>query len=59
MTLRVEWTGFALERAEVLTDFLARHSPSAAARAIGGLFDRVALLAEQPELGHARPASRG
>ena len=53
--MRIEWTLFAIERVEVLTEFLARKSPRAAARIIEDLLDRVAVLADQPELGPVLP----
>lgn len=50
--MKIEWTLFALDRVDVLTEFIARKSPEAAIRAINELFDRVAILEEQPDVGH-------
>lgn len=52
MSARLEWTAYALERVEELSDFLARRSRAAAAQAVAELFERSALLRDQPELGH-------
>lgn len=52
MSMRIEWTLFALDRVDELSEFIARKNPEAAIRAINELFDRVAVLAEQPEIGH-------
>lgn len=52
MTPRIEWTLFALDRVDSLTEFIARKNPEAATRAINELFERVAMLADQPEIGH-------
>lgn len=53
MSLRIEWSEFSLERVEELSDFIARRSRAAAARAVSELFERVDRLREHPELGHA------
>ena len=50
--MKIEWALFALDRVDVLSEFIARKNPEAAVRAINELFDRVAILADQPELGH-------
>ena len=55
MSFSVVWTEYALTRMEVLTDFIAAKSPIAAYRIIDDLFDRAAILGDQPEIGHALP----
>lgn len=55
MSFEVRWTATALARMEVLCDFIAQRDPAAAVRVIDDLFDRVAVLADQPFIGHVVP----
>lgn len=57
--MRIEWTLFAIERVEILTEFLARKSPRAAERTIRDLLIRVEVLGDQPELGLVLPVLQG
>lgn len=57
MTVALLWTDRAKRRTADRGDFIAQRDPSAAALAIVSLFDRVAVLADHPELGSVFPGS--
>ena len=49
--MRVVWTAPALRELEAIGDYIARESPSAAARIVIRILDRVDTLADLPETG--------
>ena len=48
---KVIWSDESFRWLEEIHDFLAQHSPGAAIRTIEGIYSRVQILAEFPELG--------
>lgn len=48
---KIVWSDESLRWLEEIHDYLSQHSPSAAVRTIEGIYDRVQILADFPELG--------
>ncbi len=57
MSVELVWSERAMFRMTEIGDFIAERSPSAAARVLASLFDRVAVLADHPQLGIMFPGS--
>lgn len=57
MAYRVLWSEAALSRVAEFLDFIAKENPAAARRVIQDLFDRVAVLADQPRMGRRLSAT--
>ncbi|GDX81752.1 hypothetical protein LBMAG42_35630 [Deltaproteobacteria bacterium] len=57
MSAELVWSERALLRVTEIGDFIAERSPGAAARVVASLFDRVAVLADHPQLGIVFPGS--
>jgi toxin ParE1/3/4 len=49
--MRIVWTAPALREVEAIGDYIALESPRASARIVTRVFDRVATLADHPEIG--------
>jgi addiction module RelE/StbE family toxin len=49
--MRVVWAAPALRELEAIGDYIARDNPSAAARIVTRILDRVDMLTDQPETG--------
>ncbi|MBW1998967.1 MAG: type II toxin-antitoxin system RelE/ParE family toxin [Deltaproteobacteria bacterium] len=50
--VEIRWTQEAENWLKEIHDYIAQDSPSAAARVISGIYERVQLLRSFPELGH-------
>jgi len=48
----IRWTEEAANCLNDIHDYIARDSPSAAARVVSGIYDRVQMLRSFPALGH-------
>jgi plasmid stabilization system protein ParE len=57
MSVELVWSERAMLRMTEIGDFIADRSPTAAARVIASLFDRVVVLADHPQLGIVFPGS--
>lgn len=57
MSAQLVWTDRAKRRVLEIGEFISERDPDRAQRVIGDLFDRVAILAEQPRIGIAFPGS--
>ena len=57
MSVELVWSERAMLRVTEIGDFIAERSPAAAARVVASLFDRVAALADHPQLGIVFPGS--
>ncbi len=49
--MRILWTAPALRELEAIGDYIARDNPSASARIVTRIFDRVDALAHHPQSG--------
>lgn len=54
---KITWTEEALHWLEDIFEYIAADNPSAAARTVQGIYDRVQDFAAFPEIGYRYPAS--
>ena len=57
MSVELVWSDRAKLRMAEIGDFIAERDPALAVRTIASLFDRVAVLAEHPQMGIVFPGS--
>lgn len=57
--MKVIWSPLALDKLEVTAKYIALDKPSAANKWVNDVFDRVDLLAFQPEIGREVPELLG
>lgn len=57
MSVALVWSDRAKRRMAEIGDFVAERDPAAAARTIDSIFERVALLANHPQIGIVFPGS--
>ena len=48
----IRWTDEAVKWLQDIFDYIAQDSPSAAGKVVSGVYERVQLLKDFPELGH-------
>jgi toxin ParE1/3/4 len=48
----IAWTNEALRWLEDIFEYVAAESPDAATRTVDGIFERVQVLSQYPEMGH-------